>query len=417
MKKWLARLGAGIGVILFAFALFWYQPWSDFSPAGMNRTFQPDERVHHFRNMEDLYPSTTISGGPYRHSWPRRDGGLKVTYGFRGEQRTLDDFLARVDGTGLLVIRDGTILHERYRLGEDKDSRHTSWSVAKSFVSTLVGMAVDDGLITSVTDRVDAYIPELKGTAYGAARIRDLLQMSSGVDFFESYGEPGSNTSMQFSDAQKILYRTWGFGTPLNDILTGYGKKEEPGTRFEYRSSDTHVLAWLVSSVMEKPFAQIVEDRLWKPLGMEADATWLLDGSETGNPIGFCCLNATLRDFARLGELYRLGGVWNGQRLLSQQWIRAATVPDADHVQPENVYGTRGYQYQWWVPAGYDREYLAMGIWGQYIWVDEKAGVVIARTSVDPNFRLNTEETIVVFRAITKAVSAEPEGADTLTAN
>ncbi len=411
MKKWVKRTGVTLLGIFITLVLFWYQPWATFSPSGMIRTFQPDERVHHFRNMEKLYPWVWIRGAEDRHAWPQNAGPLELSYNFKGEERKLDDFLARLQVTGLLVIKDGTVLHERYLQGESKDSRHTSWSVAKSFVSTLVGMAIDDGLIKSVDDRMDHYIPALKNTAYGAARIKDVLQMSSGVTFYESYGAPNSNTSFAMSDAQTVLYRTWIFGEPLNDILAAYDKKEEPGTRWEYRSSDTHMLAWLVTTVMKKPFHTLVEERLWKPLGMEADATWLLDGSDEGIPVGFCCLNATLRDFARLGELYRLGGVWNGKRLLSQSWIKEATIPDADHVMPKNVYGTRGYQYQWWVPKDYDREYIAIGIWGQYIWVDEKAGVVIARTSVDPNFKLNTEESIVVFRAITKAVSTpnEPE--------
>lgn len=128
-------------------------------------------------------------------------------------------------------------------------------------------------------------------------------------------------------------------------------------------------------------------------------------GGDEAFPVTFCCLNATLRDFARLGELYRPGGLWNGQRLLSRAWIDEATVPDAPHLQPGVVRPERGYQYQWWAPKDYDREYFASGVWGQNIWVDEKNGVVIARTAVDPNFSLNNAETIEFMRAIVTAVS------------
>ncbi|MEH6610144.1 MAG: serine hydrolase [Halioglobus sp.] len=300
-----------------------------------------------------------------------------------------------VVGTETTPLKDGVIVHEQYRLGETEKSLHTSWSVAKSFVSTLVGMAIDDGRIGSVEDRIDQYIPELKGKAYGETSIRDVLQMSSGVDFDESYGKAGSNTAMAFSDIQLVTNATWIFGLPINELIGDYEREEEPGKRWEYRSSDTQILGWLVEKVFQQPFTSVIEERLWQPMGMESDANWLLDGSSLGSAVTFCCLNATLRDFARLGELYRLGGKWQGKQLLSQEWISAATVPDSPHLQPGQVREIRGYQYQWWVPKDYDGEYFASGIWGQNIWIDEKRGIVIARTAVDPDFQLNKAENII----------------------
>ncbi|GHF15090.1 hypothetical protein GCM10017044_06540 [Kordiimonas sediminis] len=399
----------GTLIVLFVgLVVFYFQPWSDYPPSTLASTFEPDKRVENFRNMDTLYPYVSVPKGDTVFEYPEAMQPLGNSYTYDGESKKLNSFFDKTQTTGLLVIKDGTIIHEMYRLGETRASKHTSWSVAKSFVSTLIGMAIEDGLIQSVEDRVEIYVPDLVGTAYGAATIEDVLQMSSGVDFSESYGEAGSNTAFNFSDAQKVLYRTWLLGDSLDDILAGYEKLEDPGERFYYRSSDTHILSWILREVTGKPVEQYLSEKLWKPLGMEADAYWSTDG--VGTPIGFCCLNAVLRDYAKLGSLYINGGVWNGQQLISEDWVKRATRPSKPHLEPEHVGGNRGYQYQWWVPKDYDGEYIAMGIWGQYIWVSEKAGVVIARTSVDPAFRNHLDETIAVFRAITDQVS--PVSAD-----
>jgi CubicO group peptidase (beta-lactamase class C family) len=405
MKKFIIGIALIFLVVVSGAVLAYFQPWSEFPPSEMNRTFLAEERVDHFRNMDKLFPSQPIRKSAAPRAWPGVSAPLEVSYQFENAARSMADFLARTFTTGLVVIKDGTIVHEQYRLGETSSSVHTSWSVAKSFVSTLVGMAVDQGAIASVDDRIEKYIPELSGTAYGAASIKNVLQMSSGVTFYESYGKPGSNTALAMSDVQKVTFGAWIFDQPINRLVSEYGKKEAPGVRWEYRSSDTQILGWLVEAAMQKPFVQLVEERLWQPLGMESDASWLVDGSDEAFPVTFCCLNATLRDFARLGELYRLGGLWDGQRLLSQAWINEATVPDSPHLQPGAVRPERGYQYQWWAPKDYDGEYFASGVWGQNIWVDEKNGVVIARTAVDPNFSLNNAETIELMRAIVSAVA------------
>jgi CubicO group peptidase (beta-lactamase class C family) len=402
MTTWIKYSGILLLALTAAAVLTYYQPWAEFSPAGMNKTFLPGERVDHFRNMDKIYPSQLIRKGKVSQQWPNKSKPLDLNYSFRGQELSLNSYLERTITTGLLVIKDGVIVNEQYRLGETEKSLHTSWSVAKSFVATLVGMAVDDGKIASVDDRIEQYIPELKGKAYGETSIKDVLQMSSGIDFDESYGKPGSNTAMAFSDIQLVTNATWIFGLSINELIGDYEREEEPGTRWEYRSSDTQILGWLVEKLFQQPFAKLIEERLWQPMGMESDANWLLDGSSPGAAVTFCCLNASLRDFARLGELYRLGGNWQGQQLLSQEWISEATIPDSPHLQPGQVREVRGYQYQWWVPRDYDGEYFASGIWGQNIWVDEKRGIVIVRTAVDPNFKLNKEENIVVLRAISR---------------
>ena len=394
-----------IGVFTFL-ALLITRPWSDYPPSGMFGTFEAETRAHNFRNMDDYYPHVDIAPSNTPAAYAEALAPKNLTYEFDGEERKVSDFLGRTESSSLLVIQDGTIVQEEYLNGAEQTSRHTSWSVAKSFVSTLIGIARDEGLIHSVEDKVSDYLPELEGSAYGAARIKDVLQMSSGVDFTESYGAAGADTTFVMSSVQLLFNKALILGISMDSQLADYVKLEEPGTRFYYRSSDTHLLSAILRRVYDKPFEAIVSEKLWQPLGMESKASW---GTATDTPVGFCCLNATSRDFAKLGSLFLNNGNWNGRQIVSSQWVNEATIPSDDHVQPENARGTRGYQYQWWVPKDYDGEFFANGIWGQSIWVSRRHNMVIVRTATDPNFLENMAETIAVFRAISTSHGIEPE--------
>lgn len=379
--------------------IFYFQPWADYPASFIVKVFDAKTRVDNFRRMDQFSSSVVVKAGDNSFHYGRNESAINPTYQFEGQNRNLDDFLERTVTTGLVIIKDGEIVHERYLHGEQDTSLHTSWSVVKSFISTLIGIAIDDGLIHSVNDKASDYVPALEGTAYGAATIEDILQMSSGVTFAENYGEANGNTSFVLSDAQKVIFRTQMFGSAMDDMLAAYGKLEEPGQRFEYRSSDTHILSWILREVIDMPIEDYLSEKLWQPLGMEADGFWNTDA--TGTPIGFCCLSLRLRDYAKLGTLFLNGGNWQGQQIVSKSWVKQATRPSKLHLEPENVFGVRGYQYQWWVPKDYDGEFFAAGIWGQFIWVSEKHNMVIARTSVDPNFQNNMAESIAVFRALT----------------
>jgi CubicO group peptidase (beta-lactamase class C family) len=243
-------------------------------------------------------------------------------------------------------------------------------------------------------------VPELQGTAYGNARIIDVLQMSSGVDFAEVYAD-------KFSDINKLFYKTFIFGQSINDAVAERAFDREPGTKFHYISSDTQVLTWVLSKAVGKSLVEFAQEQLWEPLGMESDAWWNTDFHAA--ELGYCCLNAVLRDYGRFGQLYLQKGAWKGRQLLPADWVVNATRPSKPHLEP-GANGTgdplRGYQYQFWVPLNYDKEYFAAGIWGQYIWVSEKDNVVIVRTSVDPIWSQHLAETIAVNREIAKSVSA-----------
>ncbi len=394
MKKLILSV---LAILVIALAVFAIRPWSDYSPLAMNSLFSPGKRLENFRHLDRIFPSRPIKAGEDSFEFGRNEQPLDVSYEFEGETRTLDDFLQRVVGTGLLVIKNDRIVHERYMNGGTAESNFTSWSVAKSFVSTLVGMALGDGLIQSLDDPISDYVPELKGSGYDGVPIRHVLQMSSGIDFDEIYGS-------RVSDIQQFFWKVFIFGQRADEVMSQYQSGGPSGEVHHYISIDTQALGMLVTRVYNQPLADLLSERIWQPLGMEADAFWSIDeDSADGMEIAFCCINARLRDFAKLGRLYLQQGVWDGLQLLPIGWVEEATTPGGPHLEPGASpynYGPRGYGYQWWVPKDHDREYFASGIWGQFIYVSEPDNLIIARTSADPDYLPNMAETIAVFRAI-----------------
>lgn len=384
-------------LIIVAIALFVLRPWSTYTPLAMNSLFAPEKRLENFRHMDRIFPSRPIAAGDEKFEFNRDERPLALSYLFQEQQHSLDEFLERVSGTGLLIIKNDVIVHERYMNGGSESSNFTSWSVAKSFVSTLVGMALGDGLIQSLDEPISDYVPELKGSGYEGVAIRHVLQMSSGVAFDETYDN-------RFSDIQQFFVQVFVLGRRADAMMASYAKAMPPGQEHHYASVDTQALGMLLQRLYKKPLATLLSERIWQPLGMEAEAYWNIDqADEEGMEIAFCCINARLRDYAKLGRLYLQQGNWNGEQLLPANWVQEATTPNAPHLEPgasPHGYGPRGYAYQWWVPENYQREYFAAGVWGQFIYVSEPDDLIIVRTSADPNYRDNMAETIAVFRAI-----------------
>ena len=392
-----------VALLLATGCSFVWRPWSDYSLIDQYRLFHPDYRVENFRRLDRIFPARPIEASTTPFRFERDERPLELSYEYKGRSSTLSEFLERAQATGLLVIRNDRIIHERYFQGGSAEATFTSWSIAKSFVGTLVGMALGDGLIRSLDDPVTDYLPQLSGSGYDGVPIRHILQMSSGVDFDETY-------DAQFSDINRFFMKVFALGRDADAVVADYGKAEPSGQRLHYISIDTHVLSMLVRKLYGDSLARIVQQQLWQPLGMEADAFWNIDDEGAdANEIAFCCLNATLRDYAKLGRLYLQQGVWNGQRLLPEGWVVEATTPQADYLQPgNNPYGGRGYAYHWWVPPDYQREYFASGVWGQYIYVSEPDNLIVVRSSADPDFKKHIRETVVVFRAIRDHLRQNP---------
>ena len=275
----------------------------------------------------------------------------------------LDAYMASQRAAGLVIVQDGKIRLERYGLDFDAKGRWTSFSVAKSFTSTLVGAAIKDGSIRSLDDKVSQYIPGLKGSAYDDVSVAQLLTMSSGIRWNEDYEDPKADVAL-FNNAEP---------DPGMDATVSYMRKlpraHPPGTVWHYNTGETNLIGVLVSSATKKPLAQYLEEKIWKPAGMEAKATWLL--GKTGHEIAGCCLQAATRDFARMGLFVLANGNAGSQQIVPEDWFAAAIHKQKDIGEPG-----KGYGYQWWTYD--DGSVAAQGIFGQGIFIDPKRRLVIA---------------------------------------
>jgi CubicO group peptidase (beta-lactamase class C family) len=303
-----------------------------------------------------------------------------VRYEYQGQTFTLDDYLARNPATGLLVARGDTILIERYQYARHDRHRFTSWSMAKTVTAMLIGIAIAEGRIRSVDDPASAYVPALADTEYGRTSLRHLLQMSSGVRFVEEYTGKDDVSRLAADTFRQVGSGGVEAVTPFNVRIA------PPGTRFYYASVETQVLGLVLRSAVGRPLADYLQEKIWGPIGAEADATWLIDRS--GQEAAYCCLNAVLRDYARLGLLLAHDGHWRGRQIIPAAWIEDATRVRPDQPQP----GTGGYGYQVWILSGERRMFALRGIRGQVIYIDPTSRLVMVHTAVrkqarDPGVR------------------------------
>ncbi len=307
----------------------------------------------------------------------------------------VDAYMKDQRTAGLVIVQDGKIRMEKYGLGFDGLGRWTSFSVAKSFTSTLVGAAVQDGFIKSLDDKVTAYIPDLRGSAYDDVSVRQLLTMTSGVKWNEDYSDRNS-------DVAKFNEHKAETGV---DVTVSYMRKlprEAPaGSKWVYKTGETNLIGVLVSSATKKKLSDYLSEKIWAPFGMEQDASWLTGSS--GHEISGCCVQASTRDFARLGLFVLGGGQINGKSILPGDWIAQATTKQAETGEADG-----GYGYQWW--TNNDGSYAAQGIFGQGIFIDPKRKLVIASNS---NWPKATDPATVgqqreaFYRAVQAAVDAE----------
>ena len=294
-----------------------------------------------------------------------------------GLDKLLDVFLDANPNTGLLVLKGDTILAERYQYGRTAQHRFASASVAKTVLGMLVGIAVSEGKL-KLEDRVAQYVPELAGEAYGDATIRDLLTMSSGVGNGQPYNVVGEASALI---ANTVRLRTGGGA----DSVREFEWREAPGgTRFRYASADSQVLGLVLTNAVKQPLAEYLSDKIWRPMGAEAHATWLLD--KAGYETGYCCLNAVLRDYARFGLLLANYGALDGKQIIPAGWVKAATTPSAKHLAVGTATPNNGYGYQTWITSRAEPPHLprfaALGLHGQAIFVDPARKLVVVHTAV-----------------------------------
>ncbi len=278
----------------------------------------------------------------------------------------IESYMREQRTAGLVIIQDGKIRLERYGLGFDATGQWTSFSVAKSFTSTLVGAAIKDGFITNVEDKVSDYIPDLEGSAYDDVSIKQLLTMTSGVRWNEDYEDKNSDVAL-FNEHKAEP----GLNTTVS-YMRALPREAPAGEKWAYKTGETNLIGVLVSSATGMTLSEYLSEKIWTPFGMEQNGSWLL--GSTGHEISGCCIQASTRDFARFG-LFILGGAQiDGTPVLPEDWIAAATTRQADIGRPK-----KGYGYQWWTND--DGSFAAQGIFGQGIFIDPKRKLVIASNS------------------------------------
>lgn len=356
-------------------------------------------RAHLFSHWDEALPHRKLHGASHPHVFEDRSTPLEITYEHGGQERTLDDYVERNHVAALLVLADGVVVHDRYRLGADRGTRWHLWSASKSFTSTVVGRALDTGVLDSIDDPITRYVAFDGG--YAEPTIRDVLMMSSGVNFFHHQGSP---------DRADMYRQIWGRGRDLDDFAAELGTRVRPGTDFNYLATDTHVLSMVLRAAYAQPFHEIVQEQLWEAIGLAGDAFWSQHADDDdGHAFGHACLCPRALEFAHLGQLYIQDGVWNGERLLPEGFATASGSPRAWFQRPSE--GERGYGYQWWVPWRSAGESMALGAFGQMLWVDIERGVSIAQFGAqggdhapDTNPE-DVEDTHAAMRAITSAVT------------
>jgi CubicO group peptidase (beta-lactamase class C family) len=319
-----------------------------------------EQKVAGFRNIDKFGEIRSVAAGNNPYPLPSAAAELHdIAFEYQGETWTVDRYIEQHKVAGLLVVKDGSVVLERYALGNTRDSRWISFSVAKSVTSMLVGAALQDGYIASVDDRITDYLPRLKNSSYDQSSIRNVLQMSSGVEWNEDYADPESDINqVPWSTLQMVEY------------LRNKPRSFEPGEKFNYNTAETNLVGDFLRSAIGNNLSTYLSQKIWQPFGMERDAYWVLT-DDGGGEFGGSSLNATLRDFARIGLFALNDGVLpDGTRVLPEGWMQESITPSQGH---------DGYGYLWWLRGR--GEFAASGIFGQAIHIDPAHRIVIAQHS------------------------------------
>ena len=328
----------------------------------------PAQQSDGYRAIETVYKVNTVRRGDRVHPLPMAKRQIDVTFDHGGKTWTTDTFMKANNVSGVLILKDGKVLMERYGMGRKPRDRWTSFSVAKSVTSTLVGAAIQDGKIRSLEAPVTDYIPELKGSGYDGVTVRQLLMMSSGVAWNEDYTDPKSDV------AQSTTMKVEPGVNPLVRYMSRLARVHPPGTMFNYNTGETDLVGILVSNAVGKSLSDYASEKIWKPYGMGQDAIWMVDPA--GRERGGCCMSMTLRDYGRVGQFILDGGKANGVQVLPANWTAAATTTQITNGIPS------GYGYFWWMrPNG---SYEAVGIFGQSITTFRDDRIVIVTNAAWP---------------------------------
>lgn len=329
--------------------------------------------VYNTSNITDykIFPNREISSSDEKFEFINRDSNIEfdsltVTTNSDSKNKkkqirqSFEDYLSANKTVAFLIIRNDSIIYENYFNDYNEASIVNSFSMAKSFLSALLGIAIEEGYIESTQQAITDYLPELKENGFDQITIDHLLDMRSGIKFSESYINP-------FGEVASFYY-----GTNLRKQISKLKLEITPGMVTNYRSVDTQLLGLLIERALKtRTLSQYLEEKIWQPLGMEYDATWSLDQKKNGLEKAYCCLNARARDFAKFGRLYLNKGNWNGVQIVPESWVEEST--KIDTTKDDDWY----YNNQWWI---YENEvFAAEGHLGQFISVHPQSNMIFVR--------------------------------------
>jgi CubicO group peptidase (beta-lactamase class C family) len=374
------------------------------------RLFTGAPQHENFCRMHELVDTRPMAPSATPRTWQvGAPADLPRIFEFMGSALSADELLAETDTAALLVVKDGVIRHEHYALTGGPHVNWLSMSVAKSFISALVGIALDEGLIGDIEEPISKYVPVEPGSAYDGVAIRSVLQMSSGARWNEDYHDPES-------DVARMAAATSGLGgTSHATVVATMPREYPPDTVCRYNSADTQALAMLLRHATGQSIAAFMQAKLVEPLGLTDPGYWVIDPA--GIEMGYAGLNLTARDYAAFGELYRNGGAWNGRQIVPAGWVRVSTRSTAGHTAPGQpvIAGMRlpqGYGYQWWLPEGDRGDFMAIGVYNQYVYVDPASAVTIVKLSANraygtaPDMSANKDaECMAYLRTIARSLT------------
>ena len=349
---------------------------------AVNSLFSEEKIVENFSNMDAAFLTRAVSRGAADITDLPRGQAIELP-------QEVISWISNRHVTSLLILHDGQIVYEVYLRGTHAEDRRISWSVAKSYLSALFGILHRNGTSPSLDDPVTKYAPVLRGTAYDGPSIRNVLNMASGVTFDEDYLDYNSDINR--------MGRVIALGGTLDSFAASLTETfTDPGAEWKYVSIDTHVLGMVIRGATGRPVSELLSEHILTKLGQERDAYYITDGAGIAFVLGG--LNLTTRDYARFGQMIEQNGQWNGEQIVPADWITESTSPTAP-TKPGEI----GYGFQWWIPHGSEPgQFMARGIYGQYIYIDQQRDVVIATTAADRKFRDTgiNDRNIEIFRKI-----------------
>ncbi len=355
-------------------------------------SFKDENLAYTFQHTPEIQPTKKISKGETPFSFQKEDN-ITLANGFTFQEKfyPTEEFIEDTKTSALLVIQNDRIKYEKYFFGGDENTLFSSNSMGKSFVSALMGIAVSEGYVKSIEDPIGAYIPEFVGTELENIPIRACLKMASGINFNE-------DTDMSHFSMQTLM------GKSAMKVIAKYGIQEAPYTYRRYLSINTEILGQVIKNATGYSLAEYMEEKLWKKIGASHDAYWTLSN---GTELAMGGLSVSLRDYARFARLYLKEGNYNGEQILPKDWVRDSFDISESYAKPganQDAYNAIGYGYQWWIPEGEKGEFMAIGVYGQWIYVNPEKQVIIVKTSADPDFMESGYELkhVEFFRAITQ---------------